>query len=861
MLSLYEPLLLGRGFWALLILAAYVSSLRASEKFQPDSAEFTRLVRPYFSSHCVRCHGDAVAESDMRLDVDPMLDFTDPSTKEHWSEIVNVINSHEMPPESEPQPDAAESAAIVEWAVGQMKKAELIRRDQNIVIRRLNRDEYRLTIRELTGVDFDVSGFPLDPLAEGFDNNGSALSMSPMQMELYVDAARKILDRAIVMGVQPKTVRYRFQPEVGNGDDSRVRYDEYNAIVHGGQNPVEGDFKVLHHASWDRVCNAREFALPEEGVYKIRIRAGGKVPGRDDVVRTASAALEHRFEQQMRDNSNGEKYHREAMTCDMLHFENDRIYNYGPPRLKLIHDINGQPIVVSEFDVDAPVDQPAVYEFQARFNTNKTSLSIEYAYSIPSVMENFWFQSHDTFARPVAYLDWFEIEGPINDDWPPKSHRQILGDLDLSKEPDPAQVRKVVALFLRRAFRRPVSDEEIQAKLQLYTDARKSGKSVREAIQLPLVAILCSPKFLFLCEPVPTSAPKVEEFAARKLTTHELATRLSYFLWSSMPDAELFKAASKGDLRDKKVLTQQAKRMLEDPRSEAFITNFTEQWLGVRAVGANPPAMDLYPQYDRHLEASMRKEGAAFFEEILRNDLDVRNFVKSDFVVINERLARFYGIDNVHGDSFRRVSVGPEVHRGGLLTQAAVHTITSNGTRTSPVKRGTWVMTTMLGQDPGLPVANAGDIAPKVPGIDKATVRKRLEIHRTLALCARCHNKIDPLGFALENYDASGFWRDKEGFGYKGRVEANDPDIDASSKLPDGTAIVGVSGLQNAILKNETLFLNCLSKKMLTYALGREMGLVDTELIEQASRYMQTQDYRLRALVEYVVCCEAFQNR
>jgi len=454
-----------------------------------------------------------------------------------------------------------------------MKRAELIRRNQNIVIRRLNRDEYRLTIRELTGIDFDISGFPLDPLAEGFDNNGSALSMSPMQMELYVDAARKILDRAIVSGDQPKSIRYRFQPEVGNGDDSRVRYGEYNAIVHGGQNPVEGDFKVLHHVSWDRVCNARDFALPEEGVYKIRIRAGGKVPSREDVVRTARAALEHRFEEQMRDNPNGEKYHREAVTQTMAHFKTDRIYNYGPPRLKLIHDINGQPIVISEFDVDAPREQPGVYEFQARFNANKTSISIEYAYSIPSVLENFWFQSHDSFARPVAYLDWFEIKGPINEAWPPKSHQKILGDLDLSKEPDSAQVRKVVALFLRRAFRRPVTDEEIQAKLQQYNDAKKSGKSVREAIQIPLVAILCSPKF------------------------------------------------------------------------------------------------------------------------------------------------------------------------------------------------------------------------------------------------------------------------------------------------PDGTAIVGVSGLQNAILKKEALFLNCLSKKMLTYALGREMGLVDTDLIEQASRYVQKHDYRLSTLVEFIVCSDAFQNR
>ena len=257
----------------------------------------------------------------------------------------------------------------------------------------------------------------------------------------------------------------------------------------------------------------------------------------------------------------------------------------------------------------------------------------------------------------------------------------------------------------------------------------------------------------------------------------------------------------------------------------------------------------------------MVEESKAFFAEILHNDLDVRNFVRSDFVVINQRLARYYGVPGVQGDHFRRVPVPDGVRRGGVVTQASVLSITSNGTRTSPVKRGTWVMKNLLGIDPGLPVANAGDIAPKVPGIDKATVRKRLEIHRQLPQCARCHNKIDPLGFALENYNAAGQWRDREGFGYKGRIGRDDPLIDASAKMLDGTEFVGVEGLQEVLLRQGDLFLQCLAGKVLTYALGRELGVADQPQVKAAVEQMKAEGNSLRALIRFVVASEPFRTK
>ncbi len=825
------------------------------------AGEFDEVVRPFLNQHCIACHGSKTAESDLRLDTAPNANFADPSAKSWWGEIVNVLNSHEMPPESETQPPAEDVAKVVDWITEQISAAELSRKDSAIVLRRLNRTEYKNTVRDLIGVDIDVSGFPLDPASGGFDNNGSALTVSPLLLDLYFETSNKIVNSAIVEGSQPESIRWRFEPESGDSDSNRVRYGKNNAIVNGGKNPVEGDFKVMHHERWDKKLNARDFKLPSAGTYTIRVRAAGVIPQRAEVVAAAERALAGRRDKQLKENSKGEKWHREQYERDLQHFKSDRMYDYGPPRLKLIRDLGGQPTVLAEFDVDAAKDAPKVYEFQAKFTTEKAGLTLDYAYEIPSVLENFWMQNHDDFARPTAYVDWFEIEGPVYESWPPASHARVLGevsslDADVEKKEEMKIVRGALSRFMRRAYRRPVLASELDSRMKLYAAERERTSSIIEAFKIPLAATLCSPHFLYIEEPLTSAAS-----GTRKLNDHELAARLSYFLWSTMPDDELMKLASANKLRESQELERQVTRMLAHPNIDAFVSNFTGQWLGLREVGANPPAKDLYPHYDRHLETSMVRECDAFFREIMESDASVMNFVKSDFVVINERLARFYEIDGVRGDHFRKVTVTPDAHRGGVVTQAAIHTITSNGTRTSPVKRGTWIMKNLLGMDPGLPVANAGDIAPKVPGLDKATVRQRLEIHRTLPQCARCHNKIDPLGFALENFNASGQWRVQEGFGYKGRIGENDPLIDASSKMLDGTEIDGVGGLQSALVAREELFLKCLAAKLLTYALGRELGIADQPTVNAASKHLQANEYRLSSLIQYIVQSDLFGRK
>ncbi len=815
-----------------------------------------QVVRPFFREYCISCHSSDDPAGNLKLDQGLLSDFRDPTAKAKWLEIVDVLNGHQMPPESESQPNPESVAQVVDWITSQLVRVDAERKGSLVLLRRLNRDEYRNTIRDLLGVELDVSRFPTEGSAAGFDNNGLALTTSPLHIELFIQLAKRALDLAIVEGERPQSILWRFEPESGHDDSNRVPYGPHWAIVNGGNNPVENGFKVMHHTNWDKHLNARDFAVPIEGDYIIRVRGGSKIPSRELVVSSAERFLAKRRDEQNRENPNAKRWHDEQYQKDLKHFRDDRMYDYGPARLKIVVELGGQPKIISTFDLDGTVEAPKVYEFKTRFSTQKAGITLEYEYSIPKVLENFWLQTSDDFARPVAYVDWFEIEGPYFDQWPPTSHRNLLR-VDQSKtEMSDEKAREVLVNFMRRAYRRPVTRQEVDEKLALYSHSRQSGLSAMEAIKLPLATILCSPSFLYLFEPRSEDSP-----TSRKLNEHELAARLSYFLWGTMPDDELFRLASHGQLRRPDTLRAQIGRMLKHDRRRDMVTSFVGQWLGLRDVGANPPAEDLYPQYDRHLEWSMVRESLEFFDEILQKDLSALHLVRSDFVVINERLARFYGVPDVRGDHFRTVSVPDGVHRGGIPTQAAIHTITSNGTRTSPVKRGTWVLKNLLGMDPGLPVANAGDIAPKVPGIDKATVRKRLEIHRTLPQCARCHNKIDPLGFALENFNACGEWREQEGFGYKGRIEKDDPPIDNASKLPDGTPIVGIRGLQQALISQQDLFLQCLLKKLMTYALGRELGPIDQPMVQQGVDYMRKNNLTIRSAIEFIVLSDAFQSK
>jgi len=837
-----------------LLATLMVTSALAKDAYQADAEGFQKIALPFLEKHCITCHNDEKSKGELNIESDLPNSFLDHSTGERWGEILNVINGHEMPPKKEPQPDPQEAGRFADWVAQELARAELSTKNNQIVLRRLNRAEYANTIRDLLNIEFNPESFPEDPPASGFDNIGSALTLSPLHLELYYNAAREIIDQAIVTGDQPPAIKWRFDPEESTqgADRTRVERGGQRILLNGGsKNEIEDGFVVARSTSWDRIIGFRGFKLPFAGQYIIRIRASSRVPSRNDVLEMMTPILSEREHQE------AQKRNREVNTKHLEeqinHFRVDRMYDYGPARIRIEGKLSGQPFFSEEFDIDSTWPKAKDFEFRAFFTTEDGGIQFKPAYEIPRVLENFWIQGNDDFPRPEAMVDWIEIEGPIYETWPPKSQTQLFSGIEKEVDQCGAQeARLIIKNFIKKAWRRPITQVELDRKMELFEQQYHSTSNFLTSLKPVLISILISPNFLFLTEQTPQG---------ELLTDDELATRLSYFLWSSMPDRELEKLAASQKLREPSVLKEQVDRLLASEKSQALTQNFASQWLELRKIGTNPPASDLFPRYDRHLETSLKGESLAFFREILHQDLDVMNFVKSNFVTINERLGRYYNIPNIRGDHFQKVMVPEGVSRGGIVTQASILSITSNGTRTSPVVRGTWILKNLLGTDPGLPVANVGEIAPKVPGIDKATVRQRLAIHRELAQCARCHDKIDPLGLSLENFNAAGEWREREGFGYKGRIGQNDPLINASATMPDGTEFVGVSGLQNQLLEKEDLFLRCLSKKLFTYALGRELGYADDPIIDQAIASMRKNGKTLRSLIHFIVTSKPFRSK
>ncbi|ADB14763.1 Protein of unknown function DUF1588 [Pirellula staleyi DSM 6068] len=854
---------------ALALHFALTTSAIGAEIEQPSAAEiatFSAEIAPFLKTHCTKCHGPEKQLANLRLDG---LDAAtiDRRTAEKWHEILVRVSSGEMPPDDQPQPPAASQEKLISWIGSYLARADRVLQSTGgeTVMRRLNRAEYNLTIRDLLGVNFTpADDFSADSSAHGFDNVGAALSLSPLHLEKYLSAARMLVSEAIVTGNAPPRKSWHFEvDEAANkqvwlkekGDAGRERT---YALVEAGNNQSANGMIRLRTDGWDKKVGFRAFKFPHPGEYLVRVRAAAKVPDHATTKQLALAKKQQELDRDLEKAKSDDERKRVHERWDRYiwpqfrqHVETDSMYHYGPPRMKMTTQ---EGVVLAEVDVDAKLEEPRVYEFRFRIPQASDGIKICNNYNIPSVLENFAIQGHDDFPRPELFIDWIELEGPVVDSWPPPSHQKILFDSP-NRSDEAKYVREVLSRFASRAFRRRVTEDELVKLIALYDKVRPQKDSLEEAIQLPLVAVLTSPHFLFLVE-----NPEKNE-GSRELSDFELASRLSYFLWSTMPDERLFRLAASGEIRKPQVLASEVTRMLADEKSQAFVKHFTGQWLSLRKVGTVVPDQSLYPWYDEHLERSMIGETEAFFAHVLRGEGRVTDFLASDYLVINERMARFYNIPDVRGDQFRRIDAPAAAHRGGVLTQASILTITSNGTRTSPVVRGVWILEHLLGDPPPPPPPNVGDIAPKVPGIDKATVRVRLEAHRKIESCAACHAKIDPLGFALENYNAIGQYREREGFGYKGRIDENDPKIDASGKLPDGRAFADLAELQQILREDEAKFLKCFVTKLSTYALGRGIEFSDRALIEQLASELKKNDGKLPSLIIALVQSEAFRSR
>jgi mono/diheme cytochrome c family protein len=509
---------------------------------------------------------------------------------------------------------------------------------------------------------------------------------------------------------------------------------------------------------------------------------------------------------------------------------------------------------------DAPPGQPAVITFEERLRAKNdtvkvTPVTLPFVYLRQETMPE--------YPGPGLRIHWIEVEGPLPEVWPTESYRRVWGEVD-PRQGTLADAEQVLRALLPRAFRRPVQAGEERPFVALVARSLEAGQPYESALRLGIKAVLTSPQFLYFREPVGL------------LDDHALATRLSYFLWSTMPDETLLALAERGELRRPEVLRAQVERLLDHPNAGAFTENFTGQWLSLRDIRATTPDKTLYPEFDELLEWSSVRETQLFFDELLKHDLGVRNFVASDFALLNGRLAKHYGVPDVHGVAFRKVALRPEHHRGGVLTHASVLRVTANGTTTSPVLRGVWVLDRILGQPVSPPPPNVPAVEPDIRGA--TTIRDQLAKHRASANCAGCHVRIDPPGFALESYDVIGGWRAR----YRVVADRKDwvnnrvgplakylaayqygegPLVEAGDTLPDGRSFADITEFQRLLLEDPEQIARCLTEKLVTYATGHPVEFGDHQVVDQILEQTQGSDYGLRSLIHAIVASELFQRK
>ncbi|MCE9603719.1 MAG: DUF1592 domain-containing protein [Planctomycetia bacterium] len=808
-----------------------------------DAASLETLIRPYLAQHCLRCHGPEKQEGKLRLDT-LAVNFGASESARHWIEVMDRINVGEMPPEKEPRPEAHQSRAVAVWLAAELRHAarQSLSHGGRVVLRRMNRTEYANTIRDLLDLNFLPGESPLeflppDGTAEGFDKVGAALMLDPSLLEKYFEVAARIAGQAIVDG--PPTVathkkRFEFEDTAKNGainylcaSASFACREHDAALIDGGARSF-GEF----------IYPKTRTMIPTKGMYAIRLRAAAfpgdrKEPIRIRLVRGDEVLLE----------TDVTAPPEQPQTFEIL----APLLEPGGNELQ-VSMLNGTRLFIYNHaygQMEKAIDEAGKKNEQAELLRLRGRMSAEGLISggrpNPDVL--------DRSKLPKLYLDWIELEGPIYEQWPPKSHKALFFKAEDAPR-DLAYARAMFEQFMPRAWRRPIRPEEVEPIVKLIQQELDAGMRYEDAVRAGLIAVLTSPKFLYLVEPA--------DEKPRNLTDYEIASRLSYFLWSSMPDRTLFDLAQRGKLKSPAVLEAQVDRLLADPKSRALVEGFATQWLRTDEYCNFTPDPRLYPNYDAKLGRAMVQETLRFFEEILHHDLSTLNFLDSDWTIVNDRLAKFYGIENVKGEEFRRVKLPAELHRGGLLGQAGVMLRGSDGTRTKPVRRGVYVREVLFNDPPDPPPPNVGEIEPNIQG-KNLTVRERLLQHQQIESCASCHRTIDPYGLALENYDAVGAWRTKQnGEGFRDR---NVPAIDASGRLPNGKDFDGPERFKQLLVEQKDRFAQGLAEKLATYALGRPIEAADRPTIDALTTKMAAADYTLRSLMKAIATSDAFLKK
>ena len=784
-------------------------------------------ILPFLTKHCVACHGRDKSEADLSFDKfkDDASVFAD---RKSWDSVQHMLETHEMPPEKRPQPKPEEVDAALTAIRGLFDRFDGSAKMNpgRVTMRRLNRTEYNNTIRDLVGVDFKpANDFPADDVGYGFDNIGDVLSVTPLLLEKYLSAAEQVLETAILNVDPPKPTRSQIGAIRTNATSTSFE-------IGGTTSFDEGDYLIRCKVSGDQIGDesiramvrvadndVKEFevSVPKDKPMiletKVRMKAGTSrigvvllnpfpLPAPDAKPATEPAAKSDTTKPDgiKPDVANPDAPKTDSPKVDAARPEVAKPETATPDAPKTA---DGLPAPVRRFRPPVPVSD------------GKTR---------------------------ILFLQSIDVEGPFDPPPPeqPKIQKRILAHKNGASPREAAE--EIVTRFATLAYRRPVRPDEVAACLRLYDASASKGRRFEACIRAALYRVLVSPNFLFRVELDPADAKEGTNY---RISEYELASRLSYFLWNSMPDEELFALAGKGELRAN--LDAQVRRMVRDPKSVSFMYGFAEQWLTLRKLELSSPDTEQFTTYNRDLRDAMIQESDLFFEAIVREDRSILELLDADFTFVNERLAIHYGIEGVRGRAFVRVKT--PANRGGILTQASILTLTSNATRTSPVKRGKFVLEQILNSPPPPP-------PPDVPALDEqkqlsGTLRQVMEQHRTNTLCASCHQRMDPIGFAFENFNAVGKWRDQDGTAV----------IDASGVLPDGRKFDGPDGLKQILKTKKTLFVRCVAEKMLTYATGRGLESYDRRAVDRIMAALEKNEYRFSTLLSEIVVSDPFQMR
>jgi cytochrome c5 len=757
------------------------------------------------NKYCVTCHNQKMqipAGAPLSLDT---ANLKDPAADaEIWEKVIRKIGVGAMPPQGTATPGAAELNKFRASLISTLDAAAAKKNNPGrYVIHRLNRTEYGNAIRDLLGVKVDVNELlPSDGGDFGFDNIAAALKTSPLLLERYLTAALQVSDLAVGnTDVAAGTATYSISTEVS-------QYQHVDGLPLGTRGG-----KVVHHD------------FPADGEYVLYGR----------LLRTVAEGYV------------GVEGH-ETPYQFIVTIDGEQVFS-APVGGKEDHESSSKNITISREEVDKRMTSPKIKITAGPHDVGFTWIER------PTQEQNVWqpvlrasLEAHNPSGIPR--LRSLNIEGPYNvsgvSDTPSRKRLFVCRPTAAAKEASCAA--EIFSSIARRAFRRPVDESDVEASMNFYNDARKSGGDFDSGIRAGLARILASPSFVFRVERDPASlAPGT----AHRVSDLELASRLSFFLWSSIPDDELLNLAVAGRLREPKVLEAQVRRMITDERSDALMTEFTGQWLQLRNLNKVTPDILMFPDFDDNLRQAFRRETELFFTSVVRDNRSTLDLLGADYTFVNERLARHYGIPGVYGARFRRVQV-TDPNRRGLLGQGSFLALTSVSNRTSPIIRGKYVISNLLNVPPLPPPPNVPQLEASAPKDRPSTVREQLELHRANPVCASCHRNIDPIGFALENFNAVGQWQDKTKDGLS---------IDSAGVLVDGTPVNGPVALRNALLARPEVFVGTVTEKLMTYALGRGLEPIDMPVVRNVLRGAEKDNYRFQAIILGIVQSPAFQMR